>query len=162
MKQNKLYGLILAISMLIFSGCGNDTKENPAAPDGPYSFYNATTPLNITKPAEINGTVEGNSQEISVQVLKYGLAAPGETVEMLPFDYKFGTLVNAIVETDENGRAIFEYKAPEGSEYNKVRGQKVTITAIFEQPIDPNDNVIIDEDSPPNIILTQDFELTFF
>ena len=162
MKQNKLYSLILTMSMLIFSGCGTDTKENPAVPDGPYSFYNATTPLNITKPTEINGTVEENSQEISVQVLKFGLAAPGETVEMLPFDYKFGTLVNSIVETDENGRAIFDYKAPEGSEYNKIRGSTVTITAIFEQPVDADDNVIIDEDAAPVIILTQDFKLTFF
>ena len=47
MKQNKLYGLILAISVLMFSGC-NDTKENPPVPDGPYSFFNATTPVKIT------------------------------------------------------------------------------------------------------------------
>lgn len=161
MKQNKLYTAILAISMLIFSGCGNDTKENPPAPDGPYSFFNATTPVKITKPVEINGTVEENSQEISVQVLKYGLAAPGETVEMLPFDYRYGSLINSIVETDENGRAVFEYEAPTGSDYNAIRGSIITIQAVFEEPIDPDSNVIVDEDAPPNIILTQDFELTF-
>ena len=162
MKYNKIYGLILAISVLIFSGCGNDTKENPAAPDGPYSFFNATTPLNITKPVEVNGTVEGEGVEISVQLLKYGLAEPGQPVEMKPFDYRFGSLVNTVVETDENGRAIFLYNAPTSSDYNAIRGNTITIQAIFEAPIDPDANVVVDDDAPPVIILTQDFELTFF
>jgi len=158
MKQNKLYGLILAISMLIFSGCGNDTKENPPTPTGPYAFSDATTPLNITGQDE-NAT---EAIEISVQLTKYDLGAFGEIVEMKPFPIKYGSLASNIVVTDINGRAVFLYIVPSGSDYNAIRGSTITIQAIFEQPIDPDDNVIIDEDSPPNIILTQDFELTFF
>lgn len=158
MKKNKLYGLILAISMLVFSGCGNDTKENPPLPSGPYSFSDATTPLNITGQDEN----ETENQEISVQLTKYGLSAVAESVEMKPFSLKYGSLVNNIVETNENGRAVFEYIVPTGSDYNAIRGATVTIQAIFEEPIDPDANVVVDEDAAPNIILTQDFVLTFF
>lgn len=157
MKYNKIYGLILAISVLIFSGCGNDTKENPAAPSGPYAFSDATTPLNITGQDE-NAT---EVREISVQLTKYDLGAFGEIVEMKPFPIKFGSLVSNIVLTDINGRAVFLYVVPTGSDYNAIRGSTITIQAIFENP-DIDENVFVDEDAPPQIILTQDFVLTFF
>ena len=80
---------------------------------------------------------------------------------MLSFDYNYGSVVNAVVTTDENGRAIFEYIAPEGTDYDKVKGQDTTITAVFEQPLDENSNVVVDEDAAPVIILTQEFVLQF-
>lgn len=152
MKRNKLYSLILAISVLIFTGC-NDTKENPPVPDGPYSFVNATTPKQITRYAS-----EGT--EISVQLLKYGLSEPGQPVQMLPFDSKYGEVENVIVDTDENGKATWTFIAPEGSDFTELKGQDVTITAILEDPSE-DVNVVVDPDAPPVIILTQDFLLQF-
>ena len=153
MKQNKLYGLILAISVLIFSGCGNDTKENPAAPSGPYSFVNATTPKKITRSASA-GT------EISIQLLKYGLAEPGQSIQMRPFSSQYGEIENLVVETDENGIAIFVFIAPEGSDFTELKGHDLTLTAIFEDPSEDL-SLYVDEDAPPVIILTQDFLLQF-
>jgi len=155
MKQNKLYSLILAISMLIFSGCGNDSKENPAVPSGPYAFSDATTPLNITGP-DVNATT---LVEISVQLTKHGLGALGEIVEMKPFASRYGSLSSNIVITDINGRATFLYIHP--ADYNAIRGSTITIQAVFEDP-EIDENVFVDEDAPPKIILTQDFKLTFF
>jgi hypothetical protein len=183
MKRNYIHGVIIAIVMLVLSGCGNDTKENPAAaePSGPYSFFNATTKVTITKTGTCDsGTCLQNSgtcstgtctsetydenstsTNISVQLLKYGLAEPGQTIQMLPFDSRYGTLLNTVVDTDGNGFAIFEYKPPEGSNYDALRGQDITITAIFEEPIEENANVYVDPNAPPVIILTQDFVLQF-
>ena len=183
MKHNKLYGLILTISVLIFSGCGNDTKKNPPPPVGPYSFFNATEYVTITKSGTCNsgtcvqnsgtcstGTCSSETYEesntttptttnITVQLLKYGLAAPGETVQMLPFDSRYGTLVNTVVDTDQNGFAIFEYQPPEGSKYDALRGTDTTITAIFEKPIE--DGAYVNENAPPNIILREKIILQF-
>lgn len=154
MKHNKIYSLILAISVLIFSGC-NDTKENPPAPTGPYAFINATTPKQITKYAS-----EGT--EISVTLVKYGLAEAGQTLQMLPFDSKYGEVTNLTVDTDENGKAIWVFKAPSGSDFTELKGQDITITAIFEEPLEDADpNVVVDPNAPPVIILTQDFLLQF-
>ncbi|WP_309498096.1 hypothetical protein [Sulfurovum sp.] len=150
MKRNKLYSLILAISVLIFTGC-NDTKENPAAPTGPYAFINATTPLTIYK----------YSKEISVTLVKYGLAEVGQTVQMLPFNSKYGEIVNLVVETDENGKAVFQYIPPESSDRKEIIGQDITITAVFEDPSDDSGDVYVDPDAAPVIILTQDFLLQF-
>ena len=166
MKQNKLYGVILAISMLIFSGCGNDTKENPDAPDGPYSFFNATTPITITRDGMTcsscidNGLyLDENITEIAVQLLKNGLVESGEIVQMLPFDLKYGGVSEIVVTTTTNGYAVFTYMPPEN--YDEIRGQNVIITAIFEEPIGVDENVVVDEDAPPIIILEQEFLLQF-
>lgn len=167
MKYNKIYGLILTISVLIFSGCGNDTKENPDAPDGSYSFVFATTPITVTQNGltcsscvEHGGIHDENGTTISVQLLKYGLVEPGQTVQMLPFDYRYGDLVNTVVTTDENGRAVFEYITPQGSDYDGIRGQSVTITAVFEEPLEDKEG-FVDLDAPPVILLTQEFLLQF-
>jgi hypothetical protein len=153
MKQNKLYGVILAMSMLIFSGCGNDKKENPDAPTGPYAFINATTPKTISRFAS-----EGT--EISVQLVKFGLAEAGQSVQMRPFDSKYGEIENLVVETDENGVAIFKFIAPEGSDFTELKGQETTLTAVFEDP-EEDVNVAVNEDAAPVILLTQDFLLQF-
>ena len=97
--------------------------------------------------------------EISVQLTKYGLGAPFELVTMKPFPIKYGSLASNIVVTDINGRAVFLYIHP--TDYNAIRGSKVTLQAVFENP-DVDENVFVDEDAPPQIILTQDFDLTFF
>jgi len=153
MKHNKIYSLILAISVLIFSGCGNDTKENPPAPEGPYAFINATTPKQITKYAS-QGT------EISVTLVKYGLAEPGVSLQMLPFDSKYGEVASLLVETDENGKAVWVFKAPEGSDFTDIKGQDITVTVIFEDPSE-DVNVVVNPDAPPVILLSQDFLLQF-
>ena len=153
MKQNKLYSLILALSLLIFSGCGNDTKENPDAPSGPYAFINATTPKQITRFASA-GT------EISVQLVKYGLAEPGQLIQMRPFDSKYGEMDISFAITDLNGKATFLFIAPEGSDFTELKGQDTIIRAVFEEPLEDKEG-FFDPDAPPVILLTQEFLLEF-
>jgi len=153
MKNNKLYSLILAISVLIFSGCGNDTKENPPAPTGPYAFINATTPKQISRYASA-GT------EISVQLVKYGLSEPGQIIQMRPFDSKYGEIDSSFAITDINGKATFMFIAPEGSDFTELKGQDTIITAVFEEPLEDKEGYV-DLDAPPVILLTQDFLLQF-
>ena len=107
---------------------------------------------------EINGTIEENSHEISVQLLKFGLVAPGESVQMLPFDLNYGSVVNTVVDTDENGRAIFEFKAPEGKDYDAIIGQDIIVQTIY---LDNEEVLVGDEDKEVDIVLTQDFLLQF-
>ena len=159
MNMKKIYSLVLLFFVLVLTACGTDTKENPPEPDGPYSFFNATTPLKITAPTENNGTIIGNTYEIKVQLLEFGLAKSGESIQMKPFDVKYGFVTNAIESTDKNGFATFTYNSPEN--YSQVRGQDVTIEAIY---LDPNSDTNTTGNSgptQPNILLTQEFVLQF-
>jgi len=156
MDIKKIYSLVLVFFMVMLTACGTDTKENPPEPDGPFSFFNATTPLKITAQAEniatdSNGTANSNLYEIKVQLLKYGLAAPGESIQMKPFDAKYGFVTNTIESTDRNGFAIFTYNLPE--KYSDVRGQEITIQAVFLNPESKS--------RTPDVLLRQDFVLQF-
>ena len=179
MQRKIIYSFIFAVvSMFLAVGCGSNSKDDPIAPpsSGPYSFFNASTPVTITKSGgcssgtcplvaaesdeeEDNETIEENSINISVQLLKNGLVEPGQSVQMRPFDRKYGEVLNMVVDTDGNGYAIFEYKAPEGNDYDEIRGQDITIQAIFYDPLEEGEE--LDEDENPEIILTQDFLLQF-
>ena len=159
MNMKKIYSLVLVFFVLVLTACGTDTKENPPKPDGPYSFFNATTPLKITAPKEVNGTVTENIYEIKVQLLEFGLAKSGESIQMKPFDVKYGFVTNAIETTDANGFATFIYNAPE--KYNNVRGQDITIEAIYIDPESESGAATNRRPSQPDILLTQDFVLQF-
>ncbi len=181
MKRKVIYNFILAVvSMFLVVGCGSNSKENPiapVAPAGPYSFFNATTPVIVKKRVVIidnnctsntcidnsETSSESGSANISVQLLKFGLAEPGQTVQMKPFDYRYGRILNMVVDTDESGYAIFEYVAPEGNDYNAIIGQDVIIQAIFLAPPEEDEEVDEDEDEDgaPEVVLTQDFLLQF-
>ena len=171
------------VAVILFTACGSDSKENPAKPVGPYAFYNATTPITIMKSGGTScggtcssgggfcfgsGTSCGSASEsntttseisksegmyISVQLLKHGLVVPGELIQMLPFNIAYGAVVNQFVTTDHNGRAMFEYEAPVGSNYDAIRGKDITIQAVY---LDYNST-----STTPNILLTQDFVLQF-
>ena len=146
--------------MLVVSSCGSDTKINPVAPEEPvavqpYTFFNATTPLIIKKPSEINGTISGNDFNLSVQLLKYGLVEIGASVQMKPFDFKYGSLEESIVDTDENGVATFHYIAPDRNNYNAIKGKNIVLQAIF---LNPNEDINYSE---PAVLLTQPFVLEF-
>ena len=155
MKKNIMYGVLLLVSIVLFTACGTDQKENPPQPDGPYSFFNATTPLEIKRVVvDENGTI-GN-YTIAVQLLKNGLVEPGEIVEMLPFDLKYGFVTNIVVSTGANGYAVFTYVPPEN--YSDVIGQDITIQAVY---LDSTVTNVTSDTSAPTILLTQDFVLQF-
>ena len=169
MKKHMMHSFLLVVSMLLVVACGTDTKENPPQADGPYAFFNATTPLTITENAgggctsstctSSSVTSDSNSTNIEVQLLKYGFAEPGQSIQMLPFDSRYGAVTNIVVETDENGFAIFEYTPPTGNEYNAIRGQSITIQAVY---LDGEDGTVTTtSSSAPDIILIQDFVLQF-
>lgn len=192
MQRKILYSFILAVVFMFLAvGCGSNSKDDPIAPpsSGSYSFFNASTPVIITKSGESGGCSSGtcsegcssgtcplvaaesdeeeddetieenNSINISVQLLKNGLVEPGQSVQMRPFNRKYGEVLSMVVDTDGNGYAIFEYKAPEGNDYDEIRGQDITIQAIFYDPLEEGEE--LDEDENPEIILTQDFLLQF-
>jgi len=159
MNMKKIYTLVLVFFVLVLTACGTDTKENPPEPDGPYSFFNATTPLKITAPTDNNGTITGNTYEIKVQLLEFGLAKSGESIQMKPFDAKYGFVTNAIEATDNNGFATFTYNSPE--KYSDVRGQDITIEAIYLDPKSAASTSTNSGPSRPNILLTQEFVLQF-
>ena len=187
MKKNIVYGLIFVLTMALLTACGTDNKENP--PNGsPYSFFNATTPLTITK--SVGGSCSGGAVSssgggycfesgtsctscgntpdsnttssqiskpegmfLSVQLLKNGLVAPGELVQITPFTIAYGAIVNQYAVTDVNGRAMFEYEAPTGASYDALVGKDITIKAVFLNPKSTT--------STPDIEATQDFVLQF-
>ena len=159
MKKNMIYSLILILVATFITGCGTNSKENPPEATGPYSFFNATTPLKITKPSEVNGTVIGNDVYISVQLLKNGLVEAGASVQMKPFDFTYGSVKASVVDTDENGIAKFSYEAPIGSNYNKIRGQDFTVEAVFLDP--EGAGTTTSSDSSQKVLLTQEFLLQF-
>ena len=161
MKTKIIYSLILALSMFFVVGCGSDDKENPIVDNtGPYAFFNATTPLEIERIAvDENGTViENGGYTIAVQLLKNGLVEPGEIIQMLPFDFKYGFITEIVVTTTTNGYAVFTYVPPEN--YSDIVGQDITIQAVY---IDASEdvNVIVDPDKEREVLLTQDFILQF-
>ena len=159
MKKNIIYSFILVLTVSLLTACGTNTKENPPAPDGPYTFFNATTPLKITKPTEVNGTITGNDSNVSVQLLKNGLVEAGQSVQIKPFNLRYGSVLNSVVDTDVNGNAIFKYQVPSGSNYDSIRGQDITIQAVF---LDPEvDATSSSSSSTQDILLTQDFVLQF-
>ena len=160
MKRHMIHSFLLVVSVLLLAACGTDNKENPPEADGPYSFFDATTPLTITKPSEdANGTVTGGDYNISVVLREFELPSFGEVVTMKPFSSAYGFLENSYVDTDLNGRAIFAYTAPTGKDFDAVRGQDVTIQAVYA------DSNVIETASTdpvaPDILLTQDFILQF-
>ena len=164
MKKQIVYIFIFAIAMVLLIACGSDAKENPIQAEKPvavqpYSFFNATTPVIIEKPSEINGTVHGNDFNLSVQLLKYGLVEIGASVQMKPFDFKYGSVEASVVDTDENGVATFHYLAPTKSEYNEIKGNNIALQAIF---INPNENTSnITNSDVPQVLLIQTFVLEF-
>jgi len=155
MKKNLIYSLVLVLTVALFSACGTNSKENPPEPIGPYTFFNGTTPLKIIKPIEVNGTISSADYNVIVQLLKNGLVEPGQSVQMKPFDFRYGNILNSVVSTDANGNAIFKYQAPSGSDYDSIRGQDITIQAIF---LDPEVDAT---SSTQDILLIQDFVLQF-
>ena len=159
MKKNIIYSFILVLTVALVTACGTNSKENPPVSEGPYAFFNATTPLKITKPTEVNGTIVGNDFNVSVQLLKNGLVEAGASIQMKPFDFRYGSVKDSVVDTDQNGIAKFDYVAPTGSEYNAIRGQDITIEAVFLDP--DNQASTTTSSSTPSILLTQEFVLQF-
>lgn len=159
MKKNIIQVFLLLASMMVLVACGTDQKENPVASNGTYSFFDATTPLKITKPSsDANGTVTGGDYEISVVLREFDLAKSDQVITMRPFESAYGFLAESSVTTDSNGRATFSYTAPSGSDFDAVRGQDITIQAIYADPEQiPNPT----GPTNPDILLTQDFVLQF-
>lgn len=160
MKKNIIHSFLLVVSILVLAACGTDNKENPPEPDAPYSFFDATTPLVITQPSvDVNGTVTGGEHNISVVLREFDLALPGELIAMRPFASAYGFVTETYVTTDLNGRATFFYTAPSGSDYSAIRGQNITIQAVY---VDSEASVTTStEPTAPDILLTQDFVLQF-
>ena len=159
MTRHLIQSFLLAFSLLLVVACGTDNKENPPEPDGPYAFFDATTPLKVTKPSEDeNGTISGDDYNISVVLQEYNLASVGEIVTMRPFASAYGFITNSSVVTDSTGRASFSYTAPTGEDFDAVRGQDITIQAIYA---DSEVLTTSTSTSAPDILLTQDFVLQF-
>ena len=153
MKKNILTSFILLLSLAFFTACGSNSKKDPIPAAGPYSFFNATTPLTVKDFEENNGTIEAGVYELKVQLLKNGLGEPGQIVYMQPFDYKYGSIWQETVVTDANGYALFYYKVP--TDYAKVKGENYTIQAVYlDNEINPEH-----PDAARKVILTQDFEI---
>jgi len=160
MNMKKIYSLVLVFFVLVLTACGTDTKENPPTPDGPYSFFNVTTPLKVSAPSvDVNGTVIGGAYAIKLQLLEFGLPKIGESIQMKPFDVKYGFVTNAIETTDSNGFATFTYNAPE--KYSDVRGQELTIEAIYLDPNSASTTTTNSGPTKPSILLTQEIVLQF-
>jgi len=136
MKKIGLISLLTLFVTTIMVGCGSNTKQDPLYVS-PYSFINASTPLEITESDAV--------YQISVQLIENGFGFPGQTVKMRPFDRTFGLLEFEIVETNVDGWAVFNYLSPEN--LHDVSGQSATLQAIYD---DGNGN-----------ILAQDFVLNF-
>lgn len=165
MKNNILFSAILLISVIFFTACGSDSKKNPIEPEAPiavepFSFFNATTPIIITKPTDVNGTISENNFSISVQLLKHGLVAAGVSIQMKPFNFRYGSVKTSVVDTDANGVVEFVYVAPTGNDYNVIRGQNFIIEAILLASED-EESTTTSSDTPPSVLLVQPFVLQF-
>ena len=160
MKKNIIHGFLLLASIIILTACGTDQKENPPQPDGPYSFFDATTPLEITKPsADVNGTISGEDYNISVTLLEFGIAKTGAEITAGPLASAYGFLTESSVTTDKNGRATFFYTAPSGSDFDAIRGQEVILQVFYLDAT--TETTTTSGPTPPDILLTQDFVLQF-
>lgn len=109
-------------------------------PTSGYDIINATTPLTIG---------ESNTEyTISMQVVKDGYVAPGETVKLRPFNSAYGTIKTTstyTVTTDVNGIAHFDYVSP------GVLPSDGTSAVLTADLVDENDTKLI----------TQEIELIF-
>ena len=162
MEKNIMYNFVLLVSIILFTACGTDQKENPSEPDGPYSFFDASTPLRITKSStDANGTVIGGDYNITVRLLEFNLAKAGEFVQMKPFSSAYGFVTETVVTTDESGTAKFIFNPPMGNDYNAIRGQDITIQAIYLSSQEALATTESTDPTPPDILLTQDFVLQF-
>ncbi len=140
MKKIGLISLLTLLVSVIMIGCGGNSKLDPLAPIvvSPYTFTNASTPLEITE--------SDTAYQISVQLTENGFGYPGQTVMMRPFDRTFGLIESEIVETDDSGWAVFDYLSPEN--LRDVSGQSITLQAVY-----------VDDENIS--ALTQDFVLNF-
>jgi len=155
MIKNIMYSLVLVIIVALITGCGTNTKENPDS-SGPYSFFNATTPLRISTPVDVNGTIVGGTYVVSVELLGYNLPLSAEIINMTPFDSKYGFVTNSVVITDINGKATFQYNVPDN--YSLIRGQDTVIKAVYL------DNTVVPNPTGPTnkpVLLSQEFILQF-
>lgn len=165
MKNSILVSCVLFMSVVFFTACGSDSKKNPIEPEAPtevepYTFFNATTPIIVTKSSEVNSTISGNNFSISVQLLKHGLVAAGVSIQMKPFNFKYGSIETSVVDTDDNGVVEFIYVAPTGSDYDVIQGQNFIIEAILLAS-ENEESTTTSDDSPPRVLLVQPFVLQF-
>lgn len=118
-----------------------------------YSFYNATTPMEIT---------EADTQyEIKVQLVKDGYVAVGETIKLRPFDNTYGDISAYEATTGSDGYATFVYTSPEAL---PASGSSVTLTADYfledNTTITPKEIVLNFAPSSDATIDTSNWELT--
>ncbi|MDQ1325843.1 MAG: hypothetical protein QG564_967 [Campylobacterota bacterium] len=109
-------------------------------PTSGYDIINATTPLTIGE--------SNTDYTISMQVVKDGYVAPGETVKLKPFNSQYGTIKTTTtytVTTDAIGIARFDYVSPG---VLPADGTSVVLTAVL---MDENDSEVA----------TQEIELIF-
>jgi len=165
MTKTLINGFLVMIVSVFITACGVDDKENPPQAVGPYSFFNATTPITITRSGGSSCTsgscidngisADANTTVIVVQLLKNGIVEPGQTVQMLPFDYKYGFVEELVVTTTTNGYAVFNYQPAEN--YDAIIGQDITIHAVFLDP----EAVLTSSTATAKELLRQDFVLQF-
>ncbi|HIE02556.1 MAG TPA: hypothetical protein EYP59_20100, partial [Thiotrichaceae bacterium] len=101
-----------------------------------YSFYNATTPLEITQAS--------THYDVKVQVLLDAHPVEGKTVELTAFPSIYGDVSNYRVTTGSDGYAVFDYSAP------AIMPANGSVTELKLGFKDDNNNTI-----------TQDILLTF-
>jgi len=147
MKKNMINSLMLILTFVLLTACGSNNKDNR-----PYAFFNATTPTIVVN--------NGLTYDIDVQLLIADVAAPGQTVYMKAFDFRYGRVLNSVDDTDGNGYATFKYQAPSGSDYDLIRGQDITIQAVYFDPTPPESNTT-SRPEVPDILAAQDFVLQF-
>ncbi len=142
MKRN-IVVILAFLFVSILTGCGSNSKPDgvpgedgdPIVQDG-YSFYNATTPLEITQ--------ANTNYVIKAQVLLDAHPAVGKTVELAAFPSIYGDVKSYNLTTGEDGYAIFEYSSPE---IMPVNGSVTELKLDFK-----------DEN---NVTITQDILLNF-
>ena len=108
MKKNIIYTIIIAVGILLLSGCGSNSRKDsvpptPPPPTGGYAFANFTSELNIE---------EYKIYNIEFQLTQGGLAVPGASVFMKVADKSIGSIEDYTVETNENGEGAFVYTPP--------------------------------------------------
>jgi len=118
-----------------YSNPGGGGGLTPPSAQG-YSFYNATTPLEITQ-ADAH-------YDVKVQVLLDAHPIEGKTVELSAFPSIYGNVSTYSVTTGSDGYAVFDYSAPT---IMPVDGSVTELKLDFK-----DDN---------NITITQDILLTF-
>ena len=97
------------------TGNANAPKPKPKS-----SFFNATSPLIITK--------SDTSYKIKVQLLKDGYAQSDQTVRVKAFDSRYGIISNPTTKTGQDGFAVFDYTSPK----QLPDGESVTIVLTHD------------------------------